>query len=256
MTLVKPGPWAITPGSVPPSEQWAWRGLRAAIPLYDSGRSSIYSVGTERVVGGLVSGFPSFATGPHGRHILCVASGYADLGNVLSITGDCTISVLARLTTTGGYYTVCAKRADGSGSEWLINVQTTGNLQGGFLDGAFSYQVVPATFSSVWAVNRWALITYTRKRPINRLYVDGKLVATASLDFGVATSGVNANLGAYNGGNEAWTGEIAFFGAWERALTPAEVARLAVDPFAPFRRDISGYPRTTAKRRLKYMGRR
>lgn len=223
---------------VAPEWQSLWRGLRA----------------------GLTSPFATEALGYDRAAIVSVGSGirtpvgfrFTDTTNTgvrlsptarFDFVGNLTIAVYARLDGSANQnYTLCGRRNDAATElpyQFRLNPQSAAaGVEGIWWDGV-GYRFVRAA-NTTFAVGAPTLFVYTRHRPLNRLYVDSRMVAEQSLDF--APLGAPARptgIGAYFTGDsttgEEFHGDVYLAALWDRALSGSEVRQLAADPFGPFR---------------------
>ncbi len=162
-----------------------------------------------------------------------------EAGSGLAAGPELTVEILARHDDAAPASTdyLLAKAATTSTQQWLLLLNTSNQLffrvhsDGG--STIFSRLISNASFTDC---DQWHHYAATFSRGQLRLYRDGiELPGTLTTGGGgVSAIGHQATdlaIGAANNGSLSWPGSIAKAALYSRALTGAEIRRLAADPF-------------------------
>ncbi len=159
---------------------------------------------------------------------------HADFATNIS---DLTMMVLVRPTEGQPAYEFVASLGQGAGGiGWAIEtVDESGGVWRGDIRADGSYAGAYGTVSDRPTHGTWALMGAHRDGNTNTLVIDGVKQADTEVDGTVITSSTDLYIGDHSGGNKRFTGDIALFLFWSRALSQDELTRMAADPWTLFR---------------------
>lgn len=153
-------------------------------------------------------------------------------------TGDFTVSVGFNPSSLSSTYTALFDFGPSANNR---NLSLFLNAGGGA--GAVFWQVGNGTGGSdgiligqtITTGKQWN-ITVSRKGAASSFYVNGRFGITSSAQTGTSALGGNLSLGLNpTAGGAKFNGKYDYFHLWNRALSAAEVAQLAYDPFIFYR---------------------
>lgn len=141
--------------------------------------------------------------------------------STLSFAGDFSVGGWMNAATLQDQ--VLISKWGGSINGWFIWPRSTGQFYFGIY-GSFNRLWTAGTYSA----GSWVHVMMVRDGAVLRPYVNGVATATVSCPTDLVGEGGNPNfsIGSISNGNLPFNGQAEMLSAWNRALTPAEVATL------------------------------
>ncbi|WP_377268103.1 LamG-like jellyroll fold domain-containing protein [Peterkaempfera sp. SMS 1(5)a] len=185
---------------------------------------------------GTLNGGASWTSGPNGGALqLDGRTGYVDTGAPVLDTdrGDYSVAAWVRLDDKGHFSTAVSEDGDTNSAFYLQYSQADKRF-------AFSFagaRALAGTIGEPQAGTWYHLVgSYSHRDGTLRIYVNGtEAGSTRACDAEVPSGHLVIGRGKYNGSAvDYWSGAISDVHAYDRALSPAEVASLAAsEPAAP-----------------------
>lgn len=239
----KPHRWNASPGLVAPQWRDFWRGLVFAPPFWEGSGRAIYD-SVLRGSDGVFVNTPVWTAGQYGQQVSLWSgeNDYIEFDHHASLvlTGDYTVASLFR--TTDGGVLVAKFTAGGNYPGFILAVN-----RDAILDGRVSLWTGDTTANWLDAVTadaddgKWHLALGVLDGTTARVYVDGAQLASGTRSPNRGTS-QPLDIGRRYDVADNFFGDIAGAWLWNRALSAAEVQRLASDPFGMFRPWYESFP--------------
>lgn len=142
-----------------------------------------------------------------------------------------TVSVWAYPNSVTVAQAICGCWEDaGSIHQWILGIDAASVASGAVYDG--SYRIPVGTTSLATSVWTHFALVYNSSNTL--LYLNGVQDASAAGGGGLTSRTAATGIGARQAGNAPFSGNVAEFATWTRALSAAEIASLA-DGFKPSR---------------------
>jgi hypothetical protein len=212
------------------------RGLVGAWPFYERAGTTVRDVGPYRN-NGTAAASPTWAMQDYGPHLLLNGSTqYVDAGNptALQITGDISVAVWVRFTSTAANGTLAAKDHSSGGRAWTLDYNTgSGGIVRFYLGGSGTDLV--STSAGVNTTG-WHLVigTWRASDKLLAIYVDGLLrssLTTTQTSIPTATANVYFGARQFTGSQNFLNGRIGDVKIWNRPITASEAHKLYTDPW-------------------------
>ena len=131
-----------------------------------------------------------------------------------------TLSAWAKTNTTTGNHMIAAFGNTGAARSFFIGQFGTTLEVGGFSSDI--------TVPNFWVDTNWHHLVATYDGKVGRVYADGTLVATATINWEGLTPPLSCAIGNYvSGTGYPWSGNVDDVRIYDRALTGTEIANLA-----------------------------
>lgn len=152
--------------------------------------------------------------------------------NMLSVGGhDFTVMFDFYWTHPGSDMGILSKSSQGAGTEWAMEVLSTGLMWSRTFSNAVSLLTLQSTDKAV--SNAWNRVIYWRSNNVMSVKLNTGTPKTGTESSGSTTNNSMVNIGVY--GNNYFTGGVGNVCQWNRALTSAEITTLASGATYPFR---------------------
>lgn len=207
-------------------------GLKLFWPFNEPSAGTAFDLGPRKDNGSVVAGTVARVGGPYGAALSLTSGGAIGNGTVINLP-RVTIAGRAMIPTLPGAASKVAGFADGNGSgafDKVIFLDSSNHLQSYAYDG--STQATASTSGP--AAGKWFSYAATADGSNLRIYLDG--VQVGSVACGNTFTGYSNTHTFFVGGSDSSHAALNVVhdwgGAWDHALTPAQVASLARDPYA------------------------